>query len=127
MEYKSSWDYFGVKIIKQILVEDMPDPACLDELYKEDGIQCFEESVLLVHAQSINHAHKIARKMSEEGEVAYLNSYGQQVTWKLMDIVDCFQIVDKLGSGAEVYSCLHSTDDSAKNFMAKWFSHTDKL
>ena len=52
MERKSSWDYYGIKIIKQIVVEGAPDPILLDEFYDDDGKHMFEESVMLVHAQS---------------------------------------------------------------------------
>ena len=39
---------------------------------------------MLVHAQSVDHAYKIARKKIKEVEIPYQNKYGQQVTWKLL-------------------------------------------
>jgi len=125
MKYKSNWDYYGVKIIKQIVVEGEPDPALLDEFYEDDDKQMFEEAVMLIHAQSFDHAYKVAKKKVEEAEKPYPNKYGQQVTWKLVDIVDCFLILNKLASGTEVYSCFHTTQDNAKDFMNKWFNQTD--
>ena len=62
MQHRSSWNYFGVRIIKQIIVEGDPDPPRLDEYYEDDGKQMFEENLMLVHAQSADHAYKIAEK-----------------------------------------------------------------
>ena len=66
MKKRSSWNYYGVKIIKQILVEGEPNPDLIDEYYEEDGGQTFEESIVLVRAQSFEHAYKVAIKKSTE-------------------------------------------------------------
>ena len=124
---KSKWDYYGVKIIKQIIVEGEPDLNLIDEYYNDAGTQTFEESVMLVHAQSYSHAYKIAQRKATKSDVSYPNAYGQQVAWKFINTVDCFLILDKLVSGAEVYSCLHTADinETAVEFIGKWFSSTD--
>jgi hypothetical protein len=57
---RSSWDWYGVKIIKQIIVEGEPDEKLIDEFYDDDGKQHFEETLMLVRAQSFDHAYKIA-------------------------------------------------------------------
>jgi len=108
MKGKSSWDYYAVRIIKQIIVEGKPDPKRIDEYYDDDDRQSFEESIVLVHAQSSEHAYKIAEKKATQDENPYPNMYGQQVLWKFIKAVDCFLILDELKSGAEIYSCFHN-------------------
>jgi hypothetical protein len=124
---QSSWTYYGVKIIKQIIVEGEPDKNLLDEYY-DDEEQTFEESIMLVRAQSSENACKIAENKTTEFDEPYQNKYGQQVTWKLIGIVDCFLITDKLISGTEVYSCLHTTNknETANDFIKKWFNNNKK-
>lgn len=52
----SAWYWYGVKIIKQLIVEGEPDEMLLDEFYEDDDKQQFEESLMLVRAQSFEHA-----------------------------------------------------------------------
>ena len=121
MKNKSNWNYYGVKIIKQIIVSGEADLDLVDENFLCDQKQHFEESLMLVRAQSTEHAYKIAEKKSKI-EVPYQNIYGQQVVWKFIKAVDCFLILDELISGSEMYSCLHSTDDNVDVFLNKWFN-----
>ena len=139
LKKKSSWSFYSIKILKQILVEGQPDPnlvqklakdldSTVDELLEDDG-QSFEESIMLIHAQSYAHANKIAEKKALESERngTGLNAYGQKVTWKFIKIIDCYWIIDDLATGAEIYSCFHDTDKSvtADEFINKWFNETD--
>jgi hypothetical protein len=55
-----TWNWYGVKIIKQIVVEGEPDETLPDEFYEDDGKQQFEESLMLVRAQSFEHAYKVS-------------------------------------------------------------------
>ncbi|MDR0469533.1 MAG: DUF4288 domain-containing protein [Peptococcaceae bacterium] len=75
-------------------------------------------------SQSFENAYNIAEKIAVKDETPYLNKYGESVVWKFIKAVDCFQILDALKSGAEVYSCLHHTykDMTANEFLDKWFS-----
>jgi len=125
LKNKSNWNFYGVKIIKQIIVEGEPDPNLIDEFH-DDGEQSFEESIMLVHAQSYEHAYKIAEKKTMDQEAPYKNKYGQKVLWKLIKAVDCYLILDELVSGAEVYSCFHITHNSetANDFIKKWFTES---
>jgi len=124
----SNWNYYSVKIIKQIMVLGKPDPDLIDEFYGDDGKQHFEESLMLVHAQSPEHAYKIAQKIAIKDEKPYPNKYGEQVIWKFIKAVDCYMILDKLTSGTELYSCLHTVDkyESAIDFIDKWFRRSDE-
>ena len=124
MKYQSNWEFYGVKIIKQIIVEGEPDPTLVDEFYDNDDKQHFEESIMLIRAQSFAHAYKIAEKKAKKDEQPYSNIYGQKVVWKFIEAVDCFSILDELKSGAEVYSCFHTTNknETANEFIEKWFA-----
>ena len=123
MPRKSAWNYYGVKIIKQILVEGEPDPAKLDDEYEEATLQSFEESVMLVHAQSFDHAYRLAEKISTRYDQPYENPYGQTVTWKFVEAVDCFELFDQPCHGVEAYSCFHETriGVTPEEFLDKWF------
>lgn len=124
----STWNWYGVKIIKQIIVEGEPDETLLDEFYEDNGRQQFEESIILVRAQSFKHAYKAAEEKAKKGNDFYPNIYGQQVAWKFVEAVDCFLILDELKSGAEVYSCFHSAikDISAEEFLNLWFNNSEE-
>ena len=128
MKGKSKWDFYSVKIIKQIIVEGEPDPNLIDEFYDDYDEQHFEESILLIRARSSEHAYKIAEKKATESEEPYTNKYGEQVVWKFIKAVDCYEILDELKTGAEIYSCLHATDrnETASEFLEKWFSEINK-
>ena len=123
MKKESSWNYYGVKLIKHIVVSGEPDKDLIDEFYDESGEQEFEESVLLIHAQSFDHAYKLAEKRAAEDNIVYKNVYGQQVEWRFIEAVDCFLICDELKSGAEVYSCIYTADPgiSADEFLQRQF------
>lgn len=134
MKRDSSWSWYGVKIIKQIVVIGEPNAEMVESAkehgldYVEDGKQDFEESIMLVKAQSFDHAYKIAEEKTGIGSEKYPNIYGQEVEWKFVEAVDCFHLFDdKLKTGTEVYSCFHSTDKdtSAEEFVSKWFNSSE--
>ena len=54
-----------------------------------------------------------------EFEEPYLNIYGQTVSWKFIEVVDRFVILDQLITGAELYSCFHVTpkNETADEFI----------
>lgn len=123
MEKKEVWNYYGVKIIKQILVEGEPDLNLIDKDFDNSDIQSFEESIILVRARSFDEAYEIAECKSTEFDKPYENPYGQIVNWKFIEAVDCYLILETLESGTEVYSCFHNVDSniSARDFIDKWF------
>jgi hypothetical protein len=109
VEKKTSWKYYGVKIIKKIVIEGEPNPDLIDEDYSDNREQLFEESIMLISAQSYEHALKAAEKRAKATEVSYQNKYNEQVIWKLIRVIDCFEIMGTLVSGVEVYSRLYTT------------------
>lgn len=102
---KSAWQYYGVKLIYQAVISGEPIAERIDEYYT-DTHTCFEESIVLVHAQSFDHAYSIAERKARENERTHTNPYGQTVEWKLVDAVDCYWIDDKITNGIELYSSL---------------------
>jgi len=52
MKRKSSWDWYGVRVIKHIIVEGEPDVNLIDGFYDEDDGQLFEKTIVLVRVQS---------------------------------------------------------------------------
>lgn len=44
------WNYYGVKIIKQIIIEGESIPDLIDRNFVKSTDQMFEESVILIHA-----------------------------------------------------------------------------
>ena len=103
------WNWYGVKIIKQLILQGEPHKDLVDRYYEASAKrQHFEESIILVRAQSFDHAYKIAESKTAKDNEVYTNRYGQQTTWKLVDAVDCFLIYDDPTTGAEIYSCFHN-------------------
>ena len=125
MKTKSSWNYYGVKIIKQLIVksEGNPNNNQMDEYSFDNDKQDFEEVIILVHAQSFDHAYEVAEKKAAKHEKSYLNIYNQQVVWKVIAAIDCFLICDELRSGTEIYSCFHTANknENAKDFIKNQF------
>ncbi|WP_419884139.1 DUF4288 domain-containing protein [Peribacillus sp. B-H-3] len=65
----------------------------------------YEESIMLVKAQSFEHAYSIAEKKAKDEEHDYLNPYEETVEWKYVDALDCFHLFDEtLKTGTELYS-----------------------
>ena len=122
MKNTSKWNYYSVKIIKQITIQKKLNNL-LDEPLDELHTQRFEESIMLVKAQSYEHANKIAEKKAKREETPYLNADNEEVCWRFVKSVDCFEINDDLKSGAEIYSCFHTADKevTAEVFINTWF------
>ena len=104
---KSAWQYYGVKLVYQMSITGKPIPARIDT-YFSDTHTFFEESIVLVYAQSFEHAYTIAECKARKNEEVYLNRYGQTVECKLVDAIDCYLVGDEIGSGVEVYSSIAS-------------------
>lgn len=101
----NSWNWYGVKIIKKLTIKGQPKEELINEDY-DDTIQNFEESIVVVRAQSFEHAYKIAEKGAVKYEEPYYNIYGQEVSWDIVGAVDCFFIYDDLKTNTEIYSML---------------------
>jgi hypothetical protein len=100
---KSAWQYYGVKLVYQMSITGKPIPARVDT-YFSDTHTFFEESIVLVYAQSFEHAYTISERKARKNEEVHLNPYGQTVERKLVDAIDCYLVGDEIGNGVEVYS-----------------------
>ncbi|BFJ01306.1 MAG: hypothetical protein PME_37410 [Priestia megaterium] len=54
------FQWYGVKVLYKYLIVDKPNIEKIDENYEEH--QIFEESILLIKAQSFDQAYEIAEK-----------------------------------------------------------------
>ena len=101
---KSSWEWYAVKLLYESIFSGKPNPETIDENYT-NTYKTFEESIMLVKAQSFEHAYSIAEKKAKDEEINYLNPYEELVEKKFVDALDCFILIDEeLHSGTELYS-----------------------
>ncbi len=99
----TSWQWFSVKLIFEDIVSGEPKPDSIDENYN-NSFRNFNESIVIVKAQSYSHAYKIAEKKAGQMELEYTNPYGELVTLKFDQAIDCYRIGEEiLDTGLEVY------------------------
>ena len=110
----SGWNWYGVKLIKKLNIKGKPKKELIDEYYK-DTVQNFEETIVVVKAQSFDQAYKIAEEKALKDNEPYHNIYGQEVSWDLVKAIDCFLIYDEIESGTEVYSCFYQTSKAVSD------------
>lgn len=115
--------FYGVKNIFSFTLEGEANSLLIDKNYKEH-YQAFEESVMLVVANSADEAFDIAEQKARESEETYTSIYGQTVLKRFIESVDCYLIdEDNIGSGLEIYSSIYGTEQevNAKNYVKKNF------
>jgi hypothetical protein len=101
---KSKWEWYGVKLLYECIISGNSNPEYIDKNYTNSS-KTYEESVVLVKAQSFEHAYKIAEKIASESEHDYTNTYEEKVEWIFVKVIDIFQLFDdELKTGTEVYS-----------------------
>jgi hypothetical protein len=100
----TKWDWYSVKLIFESIISGEPEPDTIDKNYT-NNFKTFEESIVLIKAQSFDHAYRIAEKKAKEMELDYINPYGEFVKWRFIEAIDCFVIrEDNLSTGTEIYS-----------------------
>lgn len=104
-QYKSSkWQWYSVKLIFESIISSEPESNTIDINYISTH-KTYEESIILINAQSFDYAYKIAEKKAIERELDYINVYGESVGWKFVEAIDCFSIGEEtLNTGVELYS-----------------------
>lgn len=103
IEEKSTLEWYSVKLIYEFIITGEPDPAKIDEDYNTD--KQYEESIMLVKANSFDHAYSIAEVKAKEKEYEYINLYGEKVNYIFAEAIDCFHLFDEeLETGTELYS-----------------------
>lgn len=116
---KSKW--FTVALLYESVKEG--EPKNLDEDY-DSSTNVYEESHLLVKAVSPEEAIALGEKIGYENEHHYKNKYDETVYWKLVKVLDCFELLDEeFKTGTELYSRYilipkkNSTQDVLKRFF----------
>lgn len=100
---KSSWEWYGVKLLFACVRSGKPNPETMDEDYSEH--KTYEESIILIKAQSYNQAYKLAERKARQSEASYYNHYGEYLEWLFIGVIDAFVLFDDvLRHGTEVYS-----------------------
>ena len=98
-------NWYSVKLLYKMTVTGKPEPALMDE-YFGDSTEFFEECIVLVTADSFENAYQIAEDNTRKNTEVYINKYGQIVTKKLYESVDCFELCDPPQMLTEVYSTI---------------------
>ena len=113
-------DNYGVKLVYQYTVMGAPNPHLLDEHYDSE-FDFFEESILLVRAESFEEALSRASEIAKKNVEAYPNIYGQTVAKTFCGAVDCFLMADKLETGTELYATFKKVRHPASSdeFLAR--------
>ena len=70
IEEKSTLEWYSVKLIYEFIITGEPDPAKIDEDYNTD--KQYEESIMLVKANSFDHAYSIAEVKAKENEYDFI-------------------------------------------------------
>ncbi|EOQ08911.1 hypothetical protein KQ3_04019 [Bacillus cereus B5-2] len=96
---------YAVKLLFESVHSGEPDPTKIDEHYEENPDTLFEESIILVKANSIEEAHELGEKIAIHSEESYDNMYGEQVTWTFRKILHVFELDDTpFETGKELYA-----------------------
>lgn len=80
-----------------------------ESVYPPDE-RIWEESIILVSADSIEEARATGERMGRDAETEYANVYGKTVAWKFDCIESVFELLDdiedlrQLSAGVEVFS-----------------------
>ena len=123
---RTKWQWYSVKLIFENIISGEPEPDTIDNNYTKN-YKTYEESIILVKAQSFEHAYKIAEQKASQMEIEYINPYGELVNLKLLEAIDCFSISEEtLSTGVEIYSRhLRVTKNiDTEDFLDKYYPDT---
>lgn len=122
----SKWQWYSVKLIFESIISGEPEPETIDRHYTNVN-KNFEESIIIVKAQSFDHAYKIAEKKARDMELEYTNPYGELVNMKFIQAIHSYLIGDEtLNSGLEVYwrQLRVSRDIETEDFLDRYYPET---
>lgn len=96
---------YAVKLLFESVHSGEPDPTKIDEHYEENQNTLFEESIILVKANSLEEAYELGEKIAMQSEEPYDNVYGEQVTWTFRKVLHVFELDDTpFETGKELYA-----------------------
>ncbi|MER5884129.1 DUF4288 domain-containing protein, partial [Streptomyces sp. NPDC001941] len=76
----------------------------------------YQENLVLLEARDEEEARQRARSRGLDMETSYANERGEQVTWRLLHVVDVAEVTDDLGDGAELYTRHFRDYDAYRTF-----------
>ena len=123
---KQKWKWYAVKLIFESIVSGEPNPSKIDINY-EDKLKLYEESIMLVKAQSFDHAFKIAEDRAKKDEDTYENPYDQTVNRNFVEAIHCYWLFDDpIKTGVELYSRLMSVplETDTEDFLDQYYPET---
>lgn len=95
--------WYSVKLLYRFSVTGEPDNV---DMYYSDDREIFEETVMLVKAETFEGAYAEAERIAAEHKDVFKNRYDQTVEYKFAESLDCYCIGETLESGAEIYSSI---------------------
>ncbi|MDJ1504038.1 DUF4288 domain-containing protein [Xanthocytophaga agilis] len=101
---KEDMKWYGVKLVYVFTIQGLPIVELIDKNYIEN-YRGYEESIVIIKAQSFDEAYELAEKVARKNESDHTNIYGQRVEKRYLESLDCFWIFEeRIKSGMEVYS-----------------------
>lgn len=97
--------WYSVKLLYRFTVTGEPDNV---DAYYSDDKEIFDETVMLVQADSFDDAYAKAAKNAAARHDDYTNKYNQSVKYRFAETLDCYCLGDTIESGAEIYSNIKS-------------------
>ena len=119
----ANWQWFSVKLIFESIISGEPEPDTIDKNYT-NSYKNYEESIMIVKAQSFEHAYRIAEKKVSQMELEYTNPYDELVNMKFVQAIDCFSISEEtLSTGTEIYwrHLRVSKDTDKEDFFNRYY------
>ncbi|MED0947582.1 DUF4288 domain-containing protein [Bacillus mobilis] len=96
---------YAVKLLFESVHSGEPNPTKMDEHYEEHHDTLFEESIILVKANSLEEAYKLGEKIAMQSEDTYDNMYDEQVKWTFRKVLHVFELDDTpFETGKELYA-----------------------
>ncbi|KAB2443111.1 DUF4288 domain-containing protein [Bacillus luti] len=96
---------YAVKLLFESVHSGKPNPSKVNAHYEEDHDTLFEESIILVKANSLEEAHVLGEKFAIQSELTYENVYEEKVTWKFRKVLHVFELNDtSFETGTELYA-----------------------
>lgn len=105
-------EWYAVKLLYRNSIHGTPGKDRVDAHFR-DVKEFFEESIVLVQANSFEAAYEAAESQARHKREVYVNQYGQTVTCKFHRSVDCYWIQETVGNRAEVYSSFFTLAEGA--------------
>ena len=103
---KSSWEWYAVLLLFESTISGEPNKDKIDENFS-DEYKMYEERIVVIRAQSPDHAYKLADLGAKKAEMTYKNPYDQTVHCRFVDSLNCQRLFDnEIKSGTEIYSRL---------------------